>query len=294
MPEISAGGYAGRNGSSRDLSDWFKIVLRGPTRIGGFADETNHLIMSFFVVLAVGNPAIGQMRRATGDEQIVKESDRVVVGKHTEIYQHRMKVDPAFLEVTEDAYQQVEKLLGVKLDTATLGPKVQIYVSDIPSVCHVWKGYNHPQDPKGMIFLHRRAYLGAMRGLNATYIHELVHLFMWRYHSHTLREGFAEYIALKILPAGISASPVGSDGSVAIPADVIEYLGTAKSPPHWITTDPAKRRVYYLASYRLVKYLVEAKGLETFIQLYNSDSPVMEIGKLYGTTREEAIRAAGM
>lgn len=252
------------------------------------------LIISFFAVLAVVNPAAGQMRRAIGDEQIVKESELVAAGKHIEIYQHRMKVDPAFLKVTEDAYQQVERLLGVKLDTATLGPKVGIYVSEFPSVCHVWKGYNHPQDPKGMIFLHRRGYLGAMRGLNATYIHELVHLFMWRYYSHTLREGFAEYIALKILPAGIGASPAGSDGSVAIPADVIGYLGTTKSPPHWISTDPAKRRVYYLASYRLVKYLVEAKGLETFIRLYNSDDPETEIGKSYGITREEAIRATGM
>jgi len=252
------------------------------------------LIISFFVVLAVVNPAAGQMRRATGDEQIVQESDLVAVGKHIELYQHRMKVDPAFLKVNEDAYQQVEQLLGVKLDTATLGPKVRIYVSDIPSVCHVWKGYNHPQDPKGMIFLHRKGYLGAMRGFNAAYIHELVHLFMWRYHSHTLREGFAEYIALKILPAGTHASPAGSDWPVAIPADVTEYLGTTKSPPHWITTDPAKRRVYYLASYRLVKYLVEAKGLEAFSRLYNSESPEAEIGKSYGITREEAIRAAGM
>jgi len=252
------------------------------------------LTISLLVVLAAVNPAIGQMQRSIGDEQIVKESELLAVGEHIEIYQHRMKVDPAFLKVAEDAYQHVEQLLGVKLDTATLGPKVRIYVSDFPSVCHVWKGYNHPQDPKGIIFLHRRAYLGAMRGLNATYIHELVHLFMWRYHSHTLREGVAEYIALKVLPAGVGASPAGSDWSVVIPADVVEHLGTKKRPPHWVTTDPAKRRVYYFASYRLVKYLVEAKGLETFIKLYKSDSPETDIGKLYGITREEAIRAAGM
>jgi hypothetical protein len=246
------------------------------------------------VVLAAVNPAGGQMKRAIEDEQIVKESERIAVGEHIEIYQHRMKVDPTFLKVAEDAYQQVERMLGVKLDTATLGPKVRIYVSDLPSVCHVWKGSNHPQDPKGMIFLHQRAYLGAMRGLNANYIHELVHLFMWRYHSHTLREGLAEYIALKVLPADVGASPAGSDWSVVIPAEVIEHLGTTKRPPHWVTTDPAKRRVYYLASYRLVKYLVEAKGLENFMKLYRSDSPKTEIGKFYGITREEAIRAAGM
>jgi len=227
----------------------------------------------FLIVFAVVNPAAGQMKRTIEDEQIVKESELVAAGEHIEIYQHIMKVDPTFLKIAEDAYQQVERILGVKLDTATLGPKVRIYISDLLSVCHVWKGYNHPQDPRGIIFLHRRAYLGAMKGLNATYIHELVHLFMWRYHSHTLREGLAEYIALKILPTGLGASPAGLDWSVAIPAEVIEHLGTTKRPPYWISTDPAKRRVYYLASYRLVNYLVEAKGLETFMKLYKSESP---------------------
>jgi hypothetical protein len=252
------------------------------------------LIVSVLVVLAVVLPSTAQMKRRTGDEQIVRDSERVTVGEHIEIYQDRIKVDPAFLKVAEDAYEQVEKLLRVKLDTATLGPKIQIYVSDLPSVCHVWKGYNHPQDPKGMIFLHRRGYLGAMRGLNATYIHEMVHLFTWRYYSHTLREGFAEDVALKILPAGIGESPAGSDWSVAVPTEVIEHLGTTKEPPRWVTTDPAKRRVYYCASYRLVKSLVEAKGLETFMNLYKSKSPETEISKLYGITREEAIRVAGM
>jgi hypothetical protein len=252
------------------------------------------LAISFIAILAAISPVAGQMKRVIGDEQIVKESELVAGGDRIEIYQHRMKVDPAFLRITEDAYRQVEKLLGVKLDTATLGMKVGIYVSDFPSVCHVWKGPNHPQDPRGLIFLHRRAYLEAMKGVNATYIHELVHLFMWRYHSHTLREGLAEYIALKILPAGIGASPVSSYGSGAIPTEVIEHLGTTKPPPPWLPTDPARRRVYYLASYRLVKYLVEFKDLETFLHLYKSRSPETEIGKLYGITREEAIRAAGM
>ncbi|MBN1830119.1 MAG: hypothetical protein JW884_13395 [Deltaproteobacteria bacterium] len=205
-----------------------------------------------------------------------------------------MKVDPAFLRVAEDACRHVEKLLGVKLDAAVLGPKVRIYVSDLPDVCHVWKGYNHPRDPKGIIFLHRKAYLGAMRGFDATCIHELVHLFMWRYHSHTFREGLAEYIALKVLPAGLAASPVGADRSLVVPADVIEHLGTTKPPPRWLATDPARRRVYYAASYRLVKHLVEAKGLETFMKLYKSESPETEIGRSYGISLEEAIRRAGM
>ena len=198
-------------------------------------------------------------------------------------------------KLTEDAYQKLEQLMGVRLDTAALGPKVRIYISDFVSVSHVWKGYDHPKDPKGIIFLNQRPYLGALKGTNATYIHEMTHLFSWRFQSHTLREGLADYMALKILPGtGVGPSPEGYDWSTPIPSEVIEYLGTTRPPPQWVTIDPVKRRAYYFASYRLVKYLIDTKGLETFKKLYKSDSPETEVRNLYGLTREEAIRAAGM
>jgi hypothetical protein len=107
----------------------------------------------------------------------------------------------------ESAYEQVQKTTGLKLDTATLGPKVRVYVSDAIAISHVWKGYQHPRDPKAIIFLNARAYQGAMNGQNATYIHELTHLFTWRYNSHTLREGFADYVALKIKFLSTSEPP---------------------------------------------------------------------------------------
>jgi hypothetical protein len=52
--------------------------------------------------------------------------------------------------------------------------------------------------------------------------------------------------------------------------------------------------MYYLASYRFVKYLVETKGLETFMKLYNSKRPDTEIETLYDFNREQAIQASGM
>ena len=49
-------------------------------------------------------------------------------------------------------------MTGRTLDTATLGPKIRIYVSDGVRVSHLWRGYNHPSDPKGIVLLNALAY----------------------------------------------------------------------------------------------------------------------------------------
>jgi hypothetical protein len=42
----------------------------------------------------------------------------------------------------------------------------------------------------------------------------------------------------------------------------------------------------------LVKYLIEAKDLETFWKLYLSENPEMDIKSLYGLERSDAVKAA--
>ena len=133
-----------------------------------------------------------------------------------------------------------------------------------------------------------------MGGKNATYVHELTHLFTWRYHSHTLREGIADYVALKIFP-GAAVGPNDGNDDLArrnIAPEIIEYLGTTKPAPEWVSTDPTRRSDYYFASYRLVKYLIESKDMETFWKLYASENPEIDIKSLYGFDRKEAVQAA--
>ncbi len=217
----------------------------------------------------------------------------VASGKNVEIYRHGMTIDPNFLKVMEGAYEQIEKVLGIKLDIATLGPKVRVYVSDAVRVSHVWRGYQHPSDPRGIIFLNPRVYWGAMSGKDATHIHELTHLFTWNYKSHTLREGIADYIALTILPgASVGPNPGGNEVPPEIPPEILEYLGTTKLPPGWLSTDLVRRRAYYFASYRFVRYLIEMKGIETFMKLYASENLEITLRNLYGISREEMIQAA--
>lgn len=248
------------------------------------------ILAAVFVLFVNAQAAVP--RRSVPDAQIVARAELVASGTNIEIYQHEVAIDPSFLKVMESAYEQVERVTGLKLDTATLGPKVRVYVSDAVFVSHVWRGYQHPSDPKGIIFLNLRAYHGAMSGKNATHAHELTHLFTWNYNSHTLREGIADYVALKIFPgAAVGPNPGGDSARPNIPPEVLEYLGTTKPAPEWVSTDLLRRGAYYFASYRLVKYLIERKDLETFWKLYASENPEIDISTLYGLERTEAVQA---
>jgi hypothetical protein len=248
-------------------------------------------LSALFLVIAV-LPA--QAQRMMSDEQILVQAKRVARGELIEIYQHGIDVEGTkFLHFAEEGYQGIEKVTGLKLDTATLGPRIQIVVSASASVSHVWRGYDHPGDPRGVVFLTPMAYRGAMKRNNATYIHEMAHLFTWRFHSHTLREGLADWVALAVLPnTGVGPNPNGYDLKMTVSPEMASYLGTATPPPDWLDTDAERRTTYYFASYRFVKHLIGLKDFATFMQLYNSSAPEADIVTLYGMTREAAAKAA--
>jgi hypothetical protein len=250
------------------------------------------LFFAFAFFTAAINAEAAVPRREVSDEQIVAQGQLVARGTSVDIYQHAASVAPSFLKVMEAAYEQIRKVTELNLDTETLGPKVSVYVSEAVGISHVWKGYQHPSDPKAIIFLNPRVYLGATNGKNATHIHELTHLFTWRFSSHTLREGFADYVALKILPGAAVGPNRAGESPAEIPAEVLQLLGTTKPAPEWASTDPVRRSAYYFASYRFVKFLIEAKGMETFMKLYASEKPETDIKSLYGMVREEAVEAA--
>jgi hypothetical protein len=256
-----------------------------------FLKEPAFILVLVFMANAIKADA-AVPRREVSDEQIVAQGQLVAAGTYVEIYQHGTTVDPSFLKVMEDAYEQVQKVTGLNLDIATLGPKVRVYVSDAIAISHVWKGYRHPSDPKGIIFLNPRVYLGAMNAKNSTYIHELTHLFTWRFSSHTLREGFADYVALTILPGtAVGPNPAGESPG-QIPAEVRQLLGTTRPAPDWASTDPVRRGAYYFASYQFVRFLVGAKGIDTFLKLYAAEKPETDVKSLYGMDREDAVKAA--
>jgi sirohydrochlorin ferrochelatase len=82
--------------------------------------------------LAAGNgSAWAQRPRPAGDEQIVRQAELAASGERVEIYQHGVRVAPAFLKLAEEAYSRLEALTGRKLDTATLGP-MKLFESEHP------------------------------------------------------------------------------------------------------------------------------------------------------------------
>ena len=55
------------------------------------------LILALLLGVGAGD-ADAALGRPLSDEQIVAQATRVASGKHVEIYQHGVKVDPAFLK----------------------------------------------------------------------------------------------------------------------------------------------------------------------------------------------------
>lgn len=103
------------------------------------------------------------------DQQIVEQAVLVAKGRLVDVYQFGLTVDPAFVSIADEAYQKLEQLTGRRFDTATLG-KVRVYVSAATGPAHVWRGYQHYTDPKGIVFLNRRVYEGALTGQLSTHV----------------------------------------------------------------------------------------------------------------------------
>lgn len=235
----------------------------------------------------------GERRNPTPDERIVQEAELVASGARVDLFQHGLNVDPALVEVAERALARMEELLGRRLDEATLGPRIRIYVSADITVSHVWRGYQHPDDPRAMLFLNPRVARLAPSGRNATYAHELAHLLAWRYRSHTLREGLADYLALQVHPgAGVGPNFAGYALPPDVPPEIEQYLGTIRPPPPAIRSEIEFRRAYYFASYRFVRFLIERGGMAKFLELYDARDPEREFTRLYRASREELAAAA--
>ena len=226
------------------------------------------------------------------DGQIVKEATLVADGRRAALYQHGEPIDPALVNVLEAAIDSIERTLKLKFFTAQPESKIQVFVSDKVAVAHVWNGYRHVNDPRPILFLPARIIPGIMRGQNATHIHELTHLMMWNYSSHTLREGLADFVSLSICP-GCTIGPNNySSRAPSVFHEVEEFLGSAKSAPQWVISDQMRRRAYYYASYKFVSSLIALKGMATFLEFYGAPDPEESIQRYYGMSREEAARAS--
>jgi hypothetical protein len=204
------------------------------------------------------NPDATVLNRA----KLVSQTDRV------EVYRDDIDVEDGLAVAIDQLYVTIEDKLGRKFDTATLGKKIKVVVSNHVRVSHVWRGYQHMNDPLPVIFLNARAYNGFKSKANATLVHEMTHLFTWRYNSHSLREGVADYVARAVMPN----TAVGPNDANAVSSPVgwaFKYLGSNHPAPSELTTDPEFRKNYYFSSYVLVKALIERTSMADFLRFYD-------------------------
>ena len=194
--------------------------------------------------------------------QLVSQTDRI------EVYRDEINVDEGLAAEIDRLYLAIEAQLGRKFDVATFGKKIKVVVSNNVRVSHVWRGYQHMSDPQAVVFLNTRAYNGFKSKSNATLVHEMTHLFTWRYNSHSLREGIADYVARAVMPN----TAVGPNESNAVPVRVnwaSKYLGSNQPAPSELTTDPEFRKNYYFSSYVFVKALIERTSMADFLRFYD-------------------------
>jgi hypothetical protein len=244
-------------------------------------------------MVSAASPACAQRPGFVSDGQIVAEATLAASGSRIDLYQHGLRADARLVAVAEQALARMEALLGRKLDEAVLGPRVRIYVAATTAVSHVWRAYEHPRDPQAIVFLNPKVVQPALNGTNATYAHELAHLLTWRYRSHTLREGIADYLALTLHPgAHVGPNLGGNAAPPEVSSEVEAYLGTTTPPLAAVTSDIGFRRAYYYGSYRFVRYLVERAGMRVFLELYDAEDPESRYRELYGASRSELVAAA--
>jgi hypothetical protein len=227
-------------------------------------------MMRTFIALTLLLSSIASyaQRRDSTDANILSRAQLVSQTDRIEVYRDDIDVDDGLAISIDQLYESIEDKLGRKFDTATLGKKIKLVVSNHVRVSHVWRGYQHMNDPQAVIFLNARAFNGFKLKVNATLIHEMTHLFTWRYTSHSLREGIADFVARAVMPN----TAVGPNEANAVPVRVdwaAKYLGSNQPAPPELTSDPEFRKHYYFLSYVLVKAMIERTSMAEFMKFYD-------------------------
>jgi hypothetical protein len=194
--------------------------------------------------------------------KLVSQTDKI------EVYRDDMDIEDGFTAAVDQIFTAIESQLNRKFDVTTLGKKIKIVVSNNVRVSHVWRGYQHMSDPQAIIFLNARAYNGFKTKSNATLVHEMTHLFTWRYNSHSLREGIADYIARTVMP-GTAVGPNEMNASITRVDWAFKYIGSNHPAPPELTTDAEFRKQYYFLSYVFVKALIEKTSITEFLKFYD-------------------------
>ena len=91
----------------------------------------------------------------------------------------------AFAREFEQGLLAIEALTGERVDAAHYGGStVHVFVSSRVTISHVYGGYAHPRFDKAYLYLSPQR----VKNRTAPYLHELTHIVLWHFGSHSLRE----------------------------------------------------------------------------------------------------------
>lgn len=176
--------------------------------------------------------------------------------------------------------------------------EVHVFVSGRVRFPDVYGGYSHPYYKLPYLFLNPKR----VRNRAAPYLYELTHIVLWRFGSHSLREGFASYVVARLAGEGVGYNSgvfgPGPRAEVdAAAADVLPRDIGAKVLP-WsckpggtdaaITSadSPATREAFYLLTRSFVQHLLDEVDMAVFIQLYRAEDTEAAYRDLTGRSLE--------
>lgn len=264
------------------------------------------LLAAVMAVAALGHSAAAQ-DSATADAAIAERLMAETQPVRTE--RVVLWMDPAALPPAEaqafaaelnDGLKAIEKLTGQTVDRDHYGEsQVHVFVSGRVTVSHVYGGYSHARYTKPYLYLSPQRVLRRA----APYLHELTHIVLWQFGSHSLREGFASYVEGRLAGEGIgynsgvfgpgpreevdraAASLLGGKTG----ATVLPWIGRSGGTDASITGSdaPETRAAFYLLTRSFVQHLLDEIDLAAFIRLYRAEETESAYRELTGRSLDE-------
>jgi hypothetical protein len=235
--------------------------------------------------------------RLTAEVQPVRTS-RVVLWAHPDAL--LPEEAQAFAAELDKGLAAIERLTGERVDAAHYGDSiVHVFVSGRVTVSHVYGGYAHPQYSKPYLYLSPQR----VRSRTAPYLHELTHIVLWRFGSHSLREGFASYVEGRLSEEGVGYNsgvfgpgPRAEVDSAAatlladsVGETVLPWIGRSGGTDPSITSAeaPETRAAFYLLTRSFVQHLLDEIDMATFIRLYRAEDTEAVYRELTGRSLDE-------
>ncbi len=206
----------------------------------------------------------------------------------------------AFAAELEKGLLAIEALTGEQVDADHYGGStVHVFVSPRVTISHVYGGYAHASFDKAYLYLSPQR----VKSRTAPYLHELTHIVLWRFGSHSLREGFASYVEGRLAGEGVgyNSGVFGPESRGDVDASAAAALKTSvgQSVLPWIgpsgATDPAitsagneeTRAAFYLLARSFVQHLLDSIDVAIFIRLYRAEDTEAAYQQLTGRSLDD-------